>query len=127
MRCPLAQAARGDDRCVMGKGDKGARLMVVTKYPMDRKQTKALLANAGFDDPFYQTAALKCKTYGEIDGGNDEIKQCRHYLDQEISVLRPEWILTLGNEALFAVTGHSGIMKHRGHIYPRKDNPDIRV
>ena len=124
--CPMHQGAHGENRCVIGKGQPGARIMVVTKTPVSGGQIRSLLARHELRVPVYVTAAVKCST-GQAAATPADVKVCRAYLDREIAQLQPEWILALGNEALLSVTGHSGIMKHRGKIYPRKDNPAIQV
>jgi uracil-DNA glycosylase family 4 len=117
--CPMHAEAHGEDRCVVGRGAP-ARLMVVTKFPAQRQKIKELLRSVGITEMFYLTSAIKCRTW-TLQPSKKDIKTCReNYLDQEIERLDPEWILTFGNEALLAVTGHSGIMKHRGKVYPVK-------
>jgi uracil-DNA glycosylase family 4 len=121
-RCPMHQEAQGEDRCVIGSiPRRGTRLLVVTKFPTAREQIAHLLKSSGIEEPFALTSAIKCRTW-TLDPSKTDVKTCRHFLHQELEVIDPEWVLTLGNEALFAVTGHSGIMKHRGKVYPVKDH-----
>lgn len=117
-RCPLHAEAHGEDRCVVGKGAP-ARLMVITKFPAQRAKIRSLLTSVGITEQFYLTSAVKCRTW-TLQPDKADIKACRHYLAQELEKLNPEWVLTFGNEALLASTGHSGIMKHRGKVYPIK-------
>jgi DNA polymerase-1 len=74
------------------------------------------LREAGVEpyDCFF-TSAIKCRNF-ELNAGKLDMKTCRQYLDAEIAALQPEWVLAFGNEALFATTGHSGIMKYRAKI-----------
>ncbi|MCA1624147.1 MAG: hypothetical protein LC778_10170 [Acidobacteria bacterium] len=101
-------------------------LMVVTKWPTSIKKISALLGEAGYETDFYLTSVIKGRS-NDNDPTTAEIKALRPRIDQEIEKVQPRWILVFGNEALLAVTGHSGIMKHRGQIYPRKNNPNIKV
>jgi DNA polymerase-1 len=55
------------------------------------------------------------------------MKACRTYLEAEIDVIKPKWILCLGGEALFTAAGRSGIMKYRGQIFDFKGKPDVKV
>lgn len=125
-QCVLHTEVTAGHRCAPGKGDESAYLMVVTKWPVAYNTIKNLLIKAGYTQEFYLTAALKCKSE-ELEPKQKEVKACRPYLDNEIKSVRPTWILALGNEALLATTGHSGIMKHRGHLYPAKADPHIQV
>lgn len=119
-RCPMHLEAYGEDRCVIGSSTvKSPRLLVVTKFPAQRSQIRTMLRAAGITDAFALTSAIKCRTW-TLAPSKTDVKTCRHYLTQELEKLDPEWILTLGNEALQSVTGHSGIMKHRGKVYPVK-------
>lgn len=103
--------------CQIGTGSHKARIMVVSKMPNSPKfqeELEALIAEVGIEpEEIFWTAASKCKNF-EINPSNKDVKACRPYLDAEISIVKPEWILTFGNEALLASTGHSGIMKYRG-------------
>lgn len=105
-----------EEVCQMGHGPK-AKIMVVSRMPNSGKyqaDLEAELQEAGFDtSEMFFTAALKCRTFESSPSATD-VKACRHYLETEVKAVKPEWILTLGNEALQSVTGNSGIMKYRG-------------
>jgi uracil-DNA glycosylase family 4 len=116
-KCKLHRAA--ETVCEGGHGATPATVMVVGKMPnSDRYQSMLQheLRNAGLNlihTKIYWASALKCRNF-EANASNGDIKACREYLEREIAAVKPEFILTLGNEALLAVTGHSGIMKWRG-------------
>lgn len=116
--CKLHQT--GDPICEMGKGSASARIMVVSKMGNSGTWQKELLQDligVGLDPKnIYFTQALKCRTFDQS-GSNADVKKCRVYLDAEIEAIKPEWVLALGNEALLATTGKSGITKYRGHIW----------
>jgi uracil-DNA glycosylase family 4 len=111
-----------DSICVMGTGSRTADIMVVGKMPNSKTYQKELevqLAEAGVDTSnIYFTQALKCRNF-ERNASNKDVKTCKTYLEAEIEAVKPKWILALGNEALLATTGHSGIMKYRGKPYDR--------
>lgn len=109
------------DVCVTGAGNHRAKVAVVSKNPLgDRSfaELVAYLAEVGIDaKDVAWLSAIKCRTAFEApDPGRRDYKACKPYLDRELAFIRPQWILTLGNEALTAVTGHSGIMQYRGAI-----------
>lgn len=116
--CKLHQT--GDPICQLGLGNKRAKIMVVSKMSNSRDWQGELeqdLSEVGIDTSnVYFTQAIKCRTFDQ-NPSNADVKKCRTYLDQEIEAVQPEWILALGNEALLATTGKSGITKYRGRIY----------
>jgi DNA polymerase len=64
----------------------------------------------------YFTNVVKCmmldrKPY------RSEIENCQSYLDKEIALVRPKFIVTLGSLAFKQITGMSGIMKHQGEMH----------
>lgn len=118
----MCAQADGKDVCVTAEGDHEARVLVVSKTPLGnraRQEIYTYLERAGFDpEKLSFTGAVKCLTWDMVPG-KTEIKACRRYLEAEIDFIKPDWVLCLGNEALLAVTGRSGIMKYRGRIIPR--------
>lgn len=103
--------------CVMGRGPKRAKVMVVGRMPNSANFQKTLntqLEDVGIDtSEVYFTQALKCRNFDQ-NSSNADVKACRGYLEAEIAEIQPEYILPMGNEALLATTGHSGIQKYRG-------------
>lgn len=108
-----------EDVCEMGTGPGHAQIMVVGKMPNSGRYQQSLeeqLLEVGLSpDQIYFTQALKCRNF-EDNASNADVKACRQYLENEIGVIKPSHILALGNEALLATTGHSGIMKYRGRV-----------
>lgn len=98
--------------------------MVVGRMPNSDTYQRDLeddLAEAGLEPmDLYYTAALKCRSF-EMNAGRGDLKACKTYLEREIAAIKPKWILAMGNEALTATTGHSGIMKYRGRVIDRLD------
>src|SRR5215471_18466487 len=116
--CRLSNEA--DAVCVMGRGRLRSSIMVVGRMPNSKKYQHDLevdLKEAGLDvSDIYFTSAVKCRNF-EMSVGTKMLKTCAAaYLMAEIAEVKPEWILVMGNEALQAVTGHSGIMKYRGKV-----------
>lgn len=110
--------------CERGVGNKKAKIIVVSRMPNSENYQTLIedsLREAGVEpgDCFF-TSAIKCRNF-ELNAGKLDMKTCRQYLDAEIAILKPEWILAFGNEALFATTGHSGIMKYRAKIIEKND------
>lgn len=116
--CKLWQTA--DEVCDVGFGRKNADILIVSRMPNSKnyqEQIETELIRAGIDlARCYFTSVVKCRTFDQ-DPGKGDLKVCTEtYLDQQIATLKPKFILAFGNEALAAVTKHSGIMKWRGRV-----------
>lgn len=116
--CKLHKTA--DVVCQIGYGPETADVMVVSKMSNSRQYQEDLeleLREMGLKyDRLFFTQAIKCRTFDQ-NASNLDIKTCKTYLEQEIDRVRPKYILALGNEALLATVGHSGITKYRGRVY----------
>lgn len=117
--CKMHQTA--DVVCQMGMGPINADIVVVGKMPNSRDwqiELEEQLEEMGLGTSrVYFTQAVKCKTFDQ-DPSNGDIKTCSTtYLSQEFDRLKPKFVLALGNEALLAVTGRSGITKYRGRVF----------
>lgn len=93
-------------------------ILVITKFAPRGKARDALakeLVQAGFsaDELKFRGVAPADMPYG--DGlSKEDLKDARAELRPDIASY--DGVLAMGNEALFAVTGHSGIMKWRGRV-----------
>ena len=65
-------------------------------------------------DSVYITNVVKCRPPGNRTPTEDENAACRAHLDAEMSIVRPSVVCVMGNTALGALLGMSGISKHRG-------------
>ena len=132
--CTLCRLAEGRTQVVFGEGDPDAELMVVGEGPGREEDLqgrpfvgrsgqlldKLLLEEAGLERrQVYIGNVVKCRPPNNRDPLPDEIAACRPYLEQQVELIRPVVILTLGNFAsktLLATT--EGITKLRGRSYP---------
>lgn len=126
--CGLSDEAK--TVCLMGRGPRSG-LMVVGEAPgyyedeegvpfvgSSGKVLNTALEMAGINrDDVYVTNAVKCRPFENSTPEGNEIKACAVYLQKEIHAVKPQYILTLGNTALKAVTGKSGIMQYRGKLF----------
>jgi uracil-DNA glycosylase family 4 len=130
-RCPLAH---GRTTVVFGEGSPVARLMVVGEGPGQQEDLQGrpfvgrsgelldrlLVEEAGLARPdVYIANVVKCRPPGNRDPLPDEIASCRPYLDEQVALIGPQVILTLGNFATRALLGTTaGIRSLRGRCYP---------
>jgi DNA polymerase-1 len=76
-----------------------------------------LLEESGIDPAQVMfMSAMKCRVW-DMDPNKTDQKACKPYLHAELDFVKPEYVLMMGNEALFAVAGRSGIMKYRGKVF----------
>lgn len=65
----------------------------------------------------YIANVVKCRPPANRTPEADECAICRKYLDSQIKILKPTLILALGNTAMQALTGYSGITKLHGIFF----------
>ncbi len=130
-RCPLAA---GRTTVVFGEGDPNADLMVVGEGPgrdedlqgrpfvgrSGQLLDRLLNEEAGLRrDQVYIANVVKCRPPGNRDPLPDEIAACRPYLDQQVALIAPRVVLTLGRFATHALLGSTEpITRIRGRTYP---------
>ena len=125
-RCPLS-ATR--NRVVFGAGNADADLMFVGEAPGAEEDRQGLpfVGRAGAfltelleeigmkrEDVFIANV-LKCRPPGNRDPQPEEIDTCRPYLEQQVELIQPRVIGTLGNFSTKLLTANpAGITKVRG-------------
>lgn len=132
--CTLCQLAEGRTTVVFGEGNPHAGLMVIGEGPGREEDLQGrpfvgrsgqlldrlLAEEAGLArEQVYIANVVKCRPPGNRDPLPDEIAACHPYLEQQLDLIRPRVLLTLGNFATRALLGTSeGINKLRGRTYP---------
>jgi uracil-DNA glycosylase family 4 len=130
-RCPLAA---GRTQVVFGVGDPSADLMFVGEGPGREEdlQGEPFVGRSGqlldrvvseelglTRDRFYIANVVKCRPPGNRDPLPAEIASCRPYLEQQIELIKPKVVVTLGNFATkLLLDTTEGITKVRGKTYP---------
>ena len=127
-RCPL-----GDTRTtlVFGVGDPHARVMLVGEGPGRNEDLTGepfvgaagqllneLLAHAGLErSDVYIANVVKCRPPGNRDPEQVEIETCTPFLREQIRVIDPDVIVTLGNFATkFVLKTDVGITRLHGRV-----------
>jgi uracil-DNA glycosylase len=71
---------------------------------------------------------VKCRPPGNRDPLPEEISACRPYLEEQVALIGPAVLLTLGNFATKLLLATSdGITKVRGRTYPYRDSGAVIV
>lgn len=102
-------------------GPKNADIVVVTNRKSSgnyQRELELQLTEMGLDvSEIYFTPVIKCKDF-ETTLTNKQLREhAAEYLIPELAEVKPTYILALGNEALLATTGKSGITKYRGKTF----------
>ena len=130
--CTKCRLAGGRTQVVFGVGNPHADLMFVGEAPgfHEDKQGEpfvgaagqlltTLLGNIGLQRPdVYIANVLKCRPPGNRDPLPDEIDECKPWLKEQIDLIDPRIICTLGNFATQLLLGKkTGITKVRGQRF----------
>src|ERR1700722_13656136 len=130
-KCPLAA---GRTQVVFGVGDPAARLLFVGEGPgreedlagepfvgrsgklLDRLMAEEIGLTR---ERCYIANVVKCRPPNNRDPAPDEIAACRPYLEEQIALIVPAVVVTLGNFATQLLMDRAdGIGKLRGSAYP---------
>jgi DNA polymerase len=131
-RCKLAGLGR--TQVVVGMGDPAADLLFIGEGPGAEEDRQGLpfvgrsgrlldqlmLEELGVTrDRVYITNVVKCRPPDNRDPEPDEIETCNPWLDQQLDLIDPHVIVTLGKFASQLLLGtKEGITKLRGRCYP---------
>lgn len=128
-RCPLSETRH---TLVFGVGDPHARLMFIGEAPGRNEDMRGepfvgaagklldeLLASIGFDrSRVYIANVLKCRPPGNRDPQPGEIATCTPYLAEQIRLIAPQVIVTLGNFATrYMLDTDRGISQLHGRLF----------
>jgi uracil-DNA glycosylase family 4 len=126
LRCPLSETRT---KVVFGNGNADAEVMFVGEAPGADEDRQGLpfvgragrlldgmLAGIGLSrEQVFVANVLKCRPPGNRDPQPDEIETCRPYLHEQVRLIEPRVVCTLGNFATKLLTGNqTGITRVRG-------------
>jgi len=130
-RCALSE---GRTQVVFGSGDPGADLLVVGEAPGREEDLsgepfvgrsgklldRLLGEELGIDrSGCYIANVVKCRPPENRNPRRDEVARCRPYLDEQVRLIGPTVVVTLGNFATrLLLDTDRGIRSVRGRAYP---------
>lgn len=118
--CPMSQGISPSNVCIFTES-KDAKIVVVTRnvlYERGRKELEQYLTQAGFDISEVTFSAVNRCRNSDYEPKKADQKICvSTYLNPQLERIKPKLIIAVGNEALSATTGRSGIMKYRARPY----------
>jgi DNA polymerase len=130
--CTACRLAESRTNVVFGVGDPEARLMLVGEAPGKNEDLQGepfvgaagqlldeLLAGIEIKrEEVYIANVLKCRPPGNRDPKEDEIDSCKGYLREQIRLIGPDVVVTLGNFATKLLTPtEMGITRMRGRRF----------
>ena len=133
-RCKLAKLGRS--QVVFGVGNPHASIMFVGEAPGSNEDLKGepfvgaagkllndLLASAGLSrDQIYIANVIKCRPPNNRDPEQDEVETCKPFLMQQIQLIKPKLVCTLGNWATQTLLERKvGITKVKAQAFYMKD------
>jgi DNA polymerase len=132
--CVQCRLSEGRTHVVFGMGDPHAELMFIGEGPGEQEDRQGLpfvgrsgqlldrllLEELGMTrDRVYIANVVKCRPPGNRDPKPDEIEACRPYLRQQLDLIRPTVVVTLGRfAAQWLLETSEGITRLRGRSYP---------
>jgi uracil-DNA glycosylase len=131
--CTKCRLATTRTHVVFGVGDPDADVLFIGEAPgqNEDKQGEPFVGAAGqlltrmlgeiglAREQVYIANILKCRPPGNRDPQEDEIETCTPWLIEQISLIQPQVIVTLGNFATkFVLQTQTGITRMRGSVYP---------
>jgi uracil-DNA glycosylase family 4 len=132
--CVKCRLAEGRTQVVFGVGNADADVMFIGEAPgfHEDKQGEPFVGAAGqlltrmlgevlgvARDDIYIANVIKCRPPGNRDPQEDEIESCTPWLVEQVSLIQPRVIVTLGNFATkFVLQTAQGITRMRGRAYP---------
>ena len=125
-KCELCKGVK--NVCIWGEGPVPCDIMIVGRDPGENedvlgrpfvgpagKMLDQLLVHGNIDrSKVYITNITKCRPPGNRQPTPDEKNVCQNYLLEEILAVNPKVIVTLGGDALEAITGLDKVMKIAG-------------
>lgn len=131
INCQLCQLAKGRLNAVPGEGPSRVDIMFIGEAPgfHENKQGKPFIGQAGqfLDelleaagvnrDQVFITNVVKCRPPNNRDPLPEELTACQRYLDEQIELLDPKVIVTLGriSMAKFVIDGRISAIHGRTH------------
>jgi len=131
--CTKCRLATTRTHVVFGVGSPDADVLFIGEAPgmHEDKQGEPFVGAAGqlltrmlgdiglTREQVYIANILKCRPPGNRDPQEDEIETCTPWLVEQMSLIQPQVIVTLGNFATkFVLQTQTGITRMRGSVYP---------
>lgn len=122
--CKKCELWKTRTNIVFGEGNPHAHIVFVGEAPGEEEDktgrpfvgkagqllTNMIIAMKLKREEAYICNALKCRPPNNRDPKDEEINACRPYLEEQIKIISPHIIITLGKFALFSLTGEKTLI-----------------
>lgn len=134
--CIKCQLWKGRKKAVPGLGSPESKIMFIGEAPGQAEDLKgepfvgaagqfldSLLSENGFSrSDVFITNVVKCRPPGNRDPKPEEIETCMPYLNRQMAILGPKFIVTMGNHSTSCLLSRanlpfSSITQARGKVY----------
>ena len=132
LACTACRLSEGRTQVVFGDGDPQADVVFVGEAPGQREDEQGvpfvgrsgqlldqLLGEVGLDrGDVYIANVVKCRPPNNRDPRSDEIEACKGYLSEQLQLIDPKVVVTLGNfSSKLLLKTETGITRVRGTAY----------
>jgi len=121
----------GATQVVTGRGPKDAKVVIIGEAPgkeedksgkpfvgRSGKLLSEALKNSGLKEKdVYISNVIKCRPPENRTPTREEIGLCKKWLDLELDLIKPDFIMTLGETAMFRLLDFKGIASRRGKVH----------
>jgi uracil-DNA glycosylase family 4 len=132
LACTACRLSEGRTQVVFGDGDPEADVVFVGEAPGQREDEQGvpfvgrsgqlldqLLGEVGLErEDVYIANVVKCRPPNNRDPRPDEIETCKRYLSEQLQLINPKVVVTLGNfSSKLLLKTETGITRVRGTAY----------
>ena len=124
LNCSLCSLSKTKKSISFYKGNENSKILLISLHDnLDTKKEfnyfKDILNDVAKIDinDIYMTNILKCNVSNYKNNLDDEIHQCIHYLEQQITLIKPNIIITLGNAFKYILNCNDLLTDVSGNLY----------
>jgi DNA polymerase len=122
--CSLCDLSKSKTSTSIAKGNKDSKILAVTLTgTLDNEKEFSYVRNVFLDvlkydiNDIYMTNILKCSVNNNKENFDTEVSKCIHYLEQEISLIKPKVIITFGISFKYMINNHDILTDVSGNRY----------
>ena len=128
-KCSLCSLSKSKVSFAFAKGKKSSEIMVVSLFENNVKELENLtfLFNSELEiniNHIYMTNILKCNVKIKKENLKSEISQCLGFLEQQIKIIKPKMIITIGTAFKYLMNNTDDILNISGGLY-RYDESNV--
>ncbi|MDC0932587.1 uracil-DNA glycosylase family protein [Arcobacteraceae bacterium] len=122
--CSLCELSKVKTSTSFVKGNMNSKILIVTLNDTLDKEKEFTYVENTFQEvlklsinDIYMTNILKCNTDKYKENFDTEVSKCIHYLEQQISLIRPEIIITFGTSFKYMMENKDVLTDISGNLY----------